>query len=272
MSEALRLNSVALARSGKALDFGVQAGESVAILGPAGSGKTKLLRIMAGLDAPAHGFAEQHARVAFAGAAMPRRGRVQTLARLGGPGQAARATDALTAVGLWEARQHSLSELSPGQLIACELLGPLASDAGLLAFDGQLDDLDPWALHSALALLWRRLREGAAAAIVTNRPDIAARCDFVIALKSKQPVFADSLGKLLDGRTRTMEIVSENPRSAAALVKPFTVDAVQKGGELELKSVEGQALAAKLLTQGYGDVRLVVTRDQSLEEALRDLM
>ena len=68
-----------------------------------------------------------------------------------------RVNDLLYTMRLGEVRTRPISELSPGQYAACELLGPLTSDASLLIIDGQLDMLDPWTLHSVLELM-RRLK------------------------------------------------------------------------------------------------------------------
>jgi hypothetical protein len=56
-----------------------------------------------------------------------------------------------------------------------------------------------------------------------------------------------------------------------ALVAPFEVSVRDTDDGVVMQASEGQQLAAKLLLEGYGDVKLVVLRSPTLEEALLSL-
>ncbi|MCH8980136.1 MAG: hypothetical protein IH945_12975, partial [Armatimonadetes bacterium] len=53
--------------------------------------------------------------------------------------------------------------------------------------------------------------------------------------------------------------------------EPFVTGIRVSGRRLVLQTEDGQEVAARLLTQGYGVVRSVVVKEPSLEEALIQL-
>lgn len=208
-------------------------------------------------------------------AALPpgRRQKPQSIAQKDkGAAKAAHASEALSATRLWEFRQTSLSDLSPSQLAACELLAPLASMANLLIIDGQLDVLDPWVLGDVLGLLRRRMDDGASIIVATNRLEILAEFDWVVLLKSQQIRFAGRLSELDRGVKESIVIETSNQAAAKALGAPFEVSAEEAADGLILTAPSGQELAAKLLVEGYGDVKTVYVKRPKLSDILIQLL
>lgn len=260
-----------LASHGPVLTLTLAAGQSVAIVGPAGSGKSRLLRFLSGQEAPPAGQVELHAPASWPQPIRDRKLTPQQLVRAAS-GQAERASDALAATRLWDHRQSALADLSPGQQHLAELLPLLAHEDRLLIFDGHLDSIDLWALAGIRELLQRRLKEGAAAAIVTNRPDIVEQCDLIVAVANGHVRHAGRVQDLLRKTPHELEVVSEHQPGVRAMARPFTVEVTQKKQTTILRAEEGQQLAAKLLLEGYGDVRYIVHRQPTMEECLLGLV
>src|SRR5690348_5279081 len=117
----LSLHSFAIDYGGLVASLEIKAGESLAVVGPAASGKSRFLSALIGHEQPARGQARINGTCSIAGRLASRRSRPQTLAQQGrGSEKAAHASEALSAAGLWECRQTPLAELSPAQLSACE--------------------------------------------------------------------------------------------------------------------------------------------------------
>jgi ABC-type multidrug transport system ATPase subunit len=183
-----------------------------------------------------------------------------------------RINDLLYTMRLGEARFRPIAELSPGQYAACELLGPLLSDAGIILIDGQLDVLDPWTLNDVLKLMRKLQAMGTTFVVTTNRADLLANFDAVIVLKENQVRFAGSVDDLKRlGPPQTVQVSTERQQGVRALVAPFQVSVEKTEDGFRFSTPEGQELAAKLLLEGYGDVLFVVTRPSSLEDALLSL-
>jgi ABC-type multidrug transport system ATPase subunit len=273
MSEVLRLKSVGLAAHGPVLTLSLARGQSVAIIGPAASGKSRLLKYMSAQDAPPTGQVDLTARAIWPSPIKDKKATPQQLARTGSAsGQAGRASDALNAARLWQHRQAQVSELSPSQQAACEILGVLSCEDALMCIDCNLDHLDPWALRSVLELIRARLANGCSAAFVTNRPDIVEQCDLVVVVNNGEVRHAGRVQDLTKKASHHLEVVAERQQGVRALVTPFTVEVHQKNGALVMSADDGQQLAAKLLLEGYGDVKYVVHRQPTLEECLLGLI
>jgi ABC-type multidrug transport system ATPase subunit len=276
MVARLELDSLSLVGTGPALNLKVSVGQSLGVLGRAGAGKSQLLRVLHGAESPARGRVHRPKDTVLTETLEPsRRMKPQQLAaRSGGKQAAERGTEVLVATHLWDRRQDSLTDLTPSQVAACELLGPLASDARMILVDGQLDRLDPWCLASTMALVKRRMAEGAILVVATHRPDIAAGLDALAVLDDRQIRFAGTPDELIRQTQPTRLVVRcQDQPGVRALVEPFEVRVrVVEDGLLEITARDGQQLAHRLLLEGYGNVEMVVLRPPSLEEALLALL
>lgn len=206
----LSVESLAAAHGGRrvfeGVSFGLAHGEIGALLGPSGTGKTSLLRVIAGLHAPAAG------RVVLRGAeanGLPPEQRglgfvFQDLALFphldvaGNIGfglsrwpraeREARVRDLIARTGLDGLAARMPHELSGGQQQRVALARSLAPKPDLLLLDEPLSSLDadlrPKLRDELRALL---KAEGTAALLVTHDQDEAF-------------AFADSVGVMLDGR------------------------------------------------------------------------
>ncbi len=187
------------------LDFRLQAGEYVAIMGESGVGKSTLLNLIAGLDAPDCGTLLidgqpldaldddaatrlRRAKLGFVFQAfhlLPHLNLLQNVAlplKLNGLPDA-RATEMLAAVGL-AGREHDFPrQLSGGEMQRVAIARALAHRPRLLLADEPTGNLDPDTAAEILRLLKDEIRDsGAAAVVVTHSPLAASSADRVLLL------------------------------------------------------------------------------------------
>lgn len=274
MADRLVLDHVALIGEGPTLALRLAAGQSLAVIGRASSGKSRFLGVISQADAPARGNVNLSGTVfRAAGVEAGRRVKLQSLAASGGPGANERTADALSAAGLWQVRKSPLSDLSPGQRKAAMVLPALVANADILVLDGLLDGLDPWTLHDVMTLLRRRMREGQAVCIATNLPGLAAQMDILVVLDRHQIKFGGSPSDLVRSATVSrIEVHSESHPAVRALARPFEVTITEAEGVLRMEANEGQQLAAKMLLEGYGDVKFILLSQPTVESALLALL
>jgi lipoprotein-releasing system ATP-binding protein len=195
------------------LEFAVDAGEMVAIVGASGVGKSTLLHVLGGLDRVDHGtiaiggtaltslpddemVAFRNRRVGFVfqfhhllpefsaleNAEMPMR-----IARLPMVEARARAEELLRRVGLTERLSHRPGMLSGGEQQRVAVARALVMRPSLLLADeptGDLDETTADTLHSLL----REMHDayGLTSVIATHNPRLAASCDRVVRLVNGQ--------------------------------------------------------------------------------------
>ena len=190
----------------------IEAGEIVAITGPSGSGKSTLLACLAGLDEPDGGMVrygpDRMSRRSEAERAALRASRIGMLfqatnlldhlnieqnimiaQRLAGRVDRKGAQTLLAALDLEHRAKASPTTLSGGEAARAGLAVALANDPTVILADEPTGELDEASADRLLHLLRDRSRDGAAVAIVSHDPAVAAEADREI--------------QLLDGRVST---------------------------------------------------------------------
>ncbi len=244
-------------------------------MGRAGSGKTHLIAAIKGDAKLSHGKIKIDGEVVDSGReVLAWRLTPQGWARrLAGKHRTAGFAEALTACGLWEVRKDAISHLSPSQIAACDILPLLLKEGDLLLTDCGFDELDAWVLPDALDMLLDRVSRGAAAIVGTRRPDVAVRLGAILAIRREGGLYAGKVGTLIDRvQPNLLEVETDDRTSVKAIAAPFALEIREVEGGLEIECEKGQELAAKLLTQGYGSVRLATLKRPTLGEALRTLI
>ena len=212
----LDLSDVSLRLSGNAgpvdilrdITLRVQAGETLGLVGPSGSGKSSLLMLMGGLERASGGqvmargrdlgalnedalarFRRDHMGVVFQSfhliPTMTALENVATPLELAGHKDAFdRAAAELEAVGLADRAGHYPGQMSGGEQQRVALARAAAPRPSILLADeptGNLDETNGAAIMDLLFGL--RDRHGATLVLVTHAPDLARRCDRVIRLR-----------------------------------------------------------------------------------------
>ena len=191
----------------RGIDLTVPTGQTLALLGPSGSGKSSLMSVLTGLERATSG------ELIVAGAAfssmsedelaLARRGRigivlqafhllptmtaqenVATPLELAGEKDAwERAAAELEAVGLGHRLTHYPAQLSGGEQQRVAIARAIASRPPLIFADEPTGNLDGSTGHSIVDVLFsRRAQTGATLVIITHDKDLAALCDRVVTL------------------------------------------------------------------------------------------
>lgn len=179
MNAALRLDGIACVRSGRllfeTLDLALDAGGAALVSGPNGVGKSSLIRIAAGLLAPAAGSVTAMGTRALLGEAsaldseLPLGSAVGVWARIDGrPGSAV--PDALEAVGLLDLALVPVRLLSTGQRRRAALARVLVSDAAIWLLDEPANGLDEGAVRMLEARIAVHRARGGIALVATHQP------------------------------------------------------------------------------------------------------
>ena len=186
----------------------VKRGETVALTGPSGSGKSSLLMLMGGLEQATAGqvtalgrdlttmnedqlarFRRDHMGVVFQSfhliPTMTALENVATPLELAGHADAFdRAEAELEAVGLATRAQHYPSQMSGGEQQRVALARAAAVRPDILLADEPTGNLDGATGEAIITLLMDlRDRHGATLVLVTHAPELAARCDREIRLR-----------------------------------------------------------------------------------------
>lgn len=192
----------------KGISLEIEAGQSVGLVGPSGSGKSSLLMLMGGLERATGGrlTALGHDLTAMNEDALARFRRasmgvvfqsfhliptmtalenVATPLELAGRKDAfERAEAELVAVGLGSRMHHYPAQMSGGEQQRVALARAAAPRPAILLADEPTGNLDGANGQAIMDLLFGlRDRHGATLVLVTHAPELAARCDRVVHLR-----------------------------------------------------------------------------------------
>ena len=238
------------------LDFSMERGEFISVVGKSGAGKSTLLRILAGLDMPSAGTVEvagvsltqinqremtkhYRRRVGFLWQdfsrnllpylkAMPNVELPMLLAGIPTKERKQRAGELLEAAGLENQAYSSLHTMSGGQQQRLALCVALAGDPELLLADEPTGELDTETSLEIYELLRRLNRDGLSVLVVTHDVALAKRTDRVVRLADGRMaaqgggeayhVSVDSAGAV--GLPRDMLLAAGIERDAKATLIP----------------------------------------------------
>ncbi len=272
---ALTLDELVLEEGRRSLSLDLSLGDRLAVVGPSGSGKSHFVDCVAGRVKPFSGEIVRTGRVVEAWhGGHNRRATPLSLARSAQSGtDDGRCAEVLTALGLWDDRETPVAKLPVGLAVACDLLPCLLSPAATAIVDGHLDLLDPWTCEHAVLAMEEGAANGRCFVVVTNNLWIAERLGTLIVLRDSEACFAGSVGDLVRrGKPSEVTVTTTDPSTAQSMADPFLLSVHHGEDGLTMTTHDGQALAAKLLTEGYGSVRAVVVKEPSFAEALLELL
>jgi len=225
------------------VDFVVERGEFVAIMGPSGSGKSTLLHVIGALE-PATGgtvvlegerydgleddeltrlrrermgFVFQFFNLLPSLSALENVMLPALIARRATDEMRARAKDLLARVGLGEREEHTPSELSGGEQQRVAIARALLLSPAVVLADEPTGNLDSRAGGQILALMRDLNRdEGVTIVMVTHDPSAAAIADRIVFLRdgrAREQVDGGSTERVIDAFARV-----QGPATAPALV------------------------------------------------------
>lgn len=191
----------------RGIDVTVALGESVALLGPSGSGKSSLMAVLAGLERPSGGTVRvtglDFVQLDEDALAVARRGRIgivlqafhllptmTALENVAVPLELASERDAfgraageLAAVGLADRTGHYPAQLSGGEQQRVAIARALVAAPALLFADEPTGNLDTVTGRAIMDLLFaRHLASGTTLFVITHDAALADRCERVIEL------------------------------------------------------------------------------------------
>jgi putative ABC transport system ATP-binding protein len=186
----------------RGVDLTVRPGETIAVVGPSGSGKSSLIAVAAGLETPTSGsvslFGQDLADLDEDGRARLRRNKVSLVFQsfhllpnmtaeenIAAPLEIAGVLNAfevaqawLKLVGLSARARHYPHQLSGGEQQRVALARALAAKPSLLFADEPTGNLDAANADTVADLMFKLVaKTGAALVLVTHDPDLAVRAD-----------------------------------------------------------------------------------------------
>lgn len=178
MSALLRFDAVRCERGGRTLFEGLslvlEPGDALMVEGPNGSGKSSLLRVAAGLLAPAGGTVERAGAAGLSDDALALDRELPLARALGfwakADGGAERVADAMAALGLAHLGEVPVRLLSTGQARRARLARVAASGAPLWLLDEPGNGLDRAGLTQLGTMVAEHLAAGGAVLAASHQP------------------------------------------------------------------------------------------------------
>lgn len=192
----------------KGIDLDIARGESIAILGASGSGKSSLMAVLSGLERASGGSVIiggiDYGSLSEDALARARRGRIGIIFQsfqllptmtalenvavpleLAGDDDAfARAAEELEAVGLGHRLDHYPAQLSGGEQQRVAIARAVAPRPGILFADEPTGNLDATTGAAVIDLLFARQQAaGATLLIITHDPSLAERCGRIVEMR-----------------------------------------------------------------------------------------
>ncbi|MFM5929367.1 MAG: ABC transporter ATP-binding protein [Novosphingobium sp.] len=191
----------------KGIDLSVPLGETLALLGPSGSGKSSLMAVLSGLERAGGGSlavaGQDFTALDEDGLALARRGRIGVVLQafhllptmtaqenvatplelMGADNAWERAAEELAAVGLGHRLDHYPAQLSGGEQQRVAIARAIAPRPTLIFADEPTGNLDAATGSAIVDLLFaRRAETGATLVIITHDKHLADRCERVVTL------------------------------------------------------------------------------------------
>lgn len=199
------------------VDFEIEAGEFVAIMGPSGSGKSTLMHIIGCLDSPTQGeyFLDgqrvsdlpksalasiRNKKIGFVFQSfnlLPHLNIVKNVelplmyAGMSASKRKQRAREVLESVGLGDRLRHKPSELSGGQRQRVAIARAIVNDPTIVLADEPTGNLDSSAGGDIMEILVKLNNAGHTIIVVTHDPMIAERANRVIRIMDGNIAYGD---------------------------------------------------------------------------------
>lgn len=192
----------------KGINLSIPAGQTTALIGPSGSGKSSLMMVIAGLERPSQGtikiaghditdysedrlalFRRDHVGIVFQDfhlvPTMTAQENVSIPLEFSGQKNAAQIARAqLDAVGLSHRQDHYPNQLSGGEQQRVALARAFAVSPTLLLADEPTGNLDGKTGHKIMDLLLNRDKsQKSTLLLITHDPQLAAKCDRTLYLE-----------------------------------------------------------------------------------------
>jgi putative ABC transport system ATP-binding protein len=202
----------------RGIDLVVPQGQTLALLGPSGSGKSSLMAVLSGLERSSGGSlavaGEDFAALGEDALARARRGRIgivlqafhllptmtaqenvaTPLELAGEPDAWARAAAELTAVGLGARLSHYPAQLSGGEQQRVAIARAIVPRPAQIFADEPTGNLDAATGEQVIELLFaRRAETQATLVVITHDPTLASHCERVVTLADGR-IVSDTMG------------------------------------------------------------------------------